>query len=155
MLIIGYILAYIVDMSLFRSHKYTYSFFTMEKKKIKLELDMKSTPVALLWEYISSAPGLAKWFADDVEVEGKEYTFYWSKLPQTARLTALRQGSHLRLKWEGDEDPKAYFEMRILVSDFSDHVMLSITDFAEPGEEEEQIELWRSQLDTLRRHIGV
>lgn len=127
----------------------------MEKKKIKLELDMKSTPVSLLWEYISSAPGLAKWFADDVAIEGKEYTFYWSKVPQPARLIALRQGSHLRLKWDGDEDPKAYFEMKILTSDFSDHVMLSITDFAELGEEQEQVELWRAQLETLRRNIGV
>lgn len=116
---------------------------------------MKSTPVSLLWEYISSAPGWPNGLPTMWRSKRKEYTFYWSKLPQSARLTALRQGSHLRLKWDGDEDPKAYFEMKILVSDFSDHVMLSITDFAEPGEEQEQIELWRSQLDTLRRHIGV
>ena len=126
----------------------------MPKKKFTMEFDMKRTPVSLLWDYISSAPGLAKWFADDVEVTGKHYAFFWNKQEQGAVVTAMRRESHIRLKWDDDDEPRSYFEMRILDSDFSDAVTLEVTDFADSDDEAGQRDLWRSQVETLRRSIG-
>ena len=47
----------------------------MDKSKFQLEFEMKSVPVALLWNYISSINGLTEWFADEVSISGKTYTF--------------------------------------------------------------------------------
>ncbi|WP_369694753.1 START-like domain-containing protein, partial [uncultured Muribaculum sp.] len=46
----------------------------MDKSKFQLEFEMRSVPVALLWNYISSINGLTEWFADEVSISGKTYT---------------------------------------------------------------------------------
>lgn len=127
----------------------------MSKTKIQMEYDMKHISVQMLWEFISTAPGLAKWFADDVSVDGKQYTFFWHRSPRRARLTALRADSHIRLRWD-DEDPRdrSYFEMRILTSGITSGVTLQVTDFADEGEEESIRELWSTEISDLRRAIG-
>lgn len=118
---------------------------------------MKRTPVAMLWEYISTAPGLARWFADEVIQQGKRFTFIWHRHPQQALMTARREESHIRFRWDEEAEEageRTYFEMRIITSEMSDNVSLQITDFADEGEEDDQAELWESQIDTLRRAIG-
>ena len=47
----------------------------MEPIKYKLEFGMKSTPVAILWDYISSENGLKQWFADNVKIKDKQYIY--------------------------------------------------------------------------------
>ena len=81
-----------------------------------MEFPMKSAPVALLWEYISSTHGLELWFADEVHSEGKTYTFTWSGSSQYATLIAIRTLSYMRFRWTDDSE-KTYFELRIQVSD--------------------------------------
>lgn len=123
------------------------------KKKILLEFDMKSAPVALLWTYISTANGLARWFADRVEINHKEFLFSWKNYTQEAHLLGSRIGAYMRLHWV-DEPVGTFFEMRITVNELTDNTMLAVTDFAEDGEEQDVIDLWSSQIDALRRVIG-
>lgn len=118
-----------------------------------MEFDMKSAPVSLLWPYISTANGLQQWFADKVDVIGKDYEFQWNQVPQTAHLLSHRAGSHVRFHWT-DEDPKVYFEMRIAVNELTDSTVLAVIDYAEPGDEDDTRDLWASQVDALRRVIG-
>lgn len=118
---------------------------------------MKRTPVAMLWEYISTAPGLSRWFADEVRSHGKRFIFTWQRHPQTALMTARREESHIRFRWDEEAEEageRTFFEMRIITSEMSDNVSLQITDFADEGEEDDQAELWESQIDTLRRALG-
>lgn len=125
----------------------------MEHIKYKMEFDMKSTPVAILWDYISTENGLKQWFADNVKIKDKEYSFIWKGYSQEAKMVGLRRGLALKLQWL-DAPTRTYFEMRILTSEMTDNIVLQITDFAEQDEMEESKELWRSQIDTLRRVIG-
>lgn len=125
----------------------------MEKVKIVMEFDMKSAPVSLLWSYISTANGLQHWFADKVEIRQKDYVFYWNKMPQTAQVVGSRSGVYMRFHWE-EEEPRTFFEMRITVNELTDGTMLSVTDFADAGDEEDTRDLWSSQVDSLRRVIG-
>ena len=125
----------------------------MEYIKYKMEFDMKSTPVAILWDYISTENGLKQWFADNVKIKDKEYSFIWKGYSQEAKMVGLRRGLALKLQWL-DAPTRTYFEMRILTSEMTDNIVLQITDFAEQDEMEESKELWRSQIDTLRRVIG-
>ena len=125
----------------------------MEHIKYKMEFDMKSTPVAILWDYISTENGLKQWFADNVKIKDKEYSFIWKGYSQEAKMVGLRRGLALKLQWL-DAPTRTYFEMRILTSEMTDNIVLQITDFAEQDEMEESKELWRSQIVTLRRVIG-
>ena len=125
----------------------------MEHIKYKLEFDMKSTPVAILWDYISTENGLKQWFADNVKIKEKEYSFIWKGYSQEAKVVGMRKGLAIKLQWL-DSSSRTYFEMRILTSEMTDNTVLQITDFSEEDEIEESQELWRSQIDTLRRVIG-
>ncbi len=125
----------------------------MEKQKFQLEFDMKGTPVPLLWSYISSASGLKEWFADAVEVNGKRYTFYWNKLPQTATVISIRNEVSIRWRWD-DETSRAYFELKIAVDEFTDTASLILTDFAEPSDMDDSKELWEAQIGGLQGMLG-
>ena len=125
----------------------------MEPIKYKLEFGMKSTPVAILWDYISSENGLKQWFADNVKIKEKQYSFIWKGYCQEARMVGMRKGLAIKLQWL-DAPDKTYFEMRILTSEMTDNTVLQITDFAEEDELDESQDLWRSQIDALRRVIG-
>ena len=71
----------------------------MEKTKFQIEFDLKSIPPALLWTYISSPSGLKEWFADEVTLHGKRFTFRWDDgAEQTAAIVAQRTESSLRLR---------------------------------------------------------
>ena len=125
----------------------------MEHIKYKMEFDMKSTPVTILWDYISTENGLNQWFADNVKIKDKEYTFIWKGYSQEAKMVGMRKGLALKLQWL-DSPARTYFEMRQLTSAMTDNTVLQITDFAEADEMDESQDLWRSQIDTLRRVIG-
>lgn len=125
----------------------------MEKQKFQLEFDMKGTPVPLLWSYISSASGLKEWFADAVEVNGKRYTFYWNKQPQTATVISIRNEMSIRWRWD-DEPSRAYFELKIAVDEFTDTASLILTDFAEPSDMDDSKELWETQIGGLQGMLG-
>ena len=125
----------------------------MEKQKYQLEFDMKGTPVQILWSYISSESGLKEWFADAVEVSGKHYTFYWSGQPQGAMLLSLRNEMSIRWRWD-DETSRAYFELKIVVDEFSEQTSLILTDFAASDELEDSKELWTSQIESLQAMLG-
>lgn len=125
----------------------------MEHIKYKMEFDMKSTPVAILWDYISTENGLKQWFADNVKIKDKEYSFIWKGYSQEAKVVGMRKGLAIKLQWL-DSSSRTYFEMRILTSEMTDNTVLQITDFSEEDEIEESQDLWRSQIDTLRRVIG-
>ena len=125
----------------------------MEHIKYKMEFDMKSTPVSILWDYISSENGLKQWFAENVKIKDKDYTFIWKGYSQEAKMVGMRKGLALKLQWL-DAPSRTYFEMRILTSEMTDNTVLQITDFAEEDEMDESQDLWRSQIDTLRRVIG-
>lgn len=124
-------------------------------EKFTIEFDMRGTPVSLLWKHIATPPGLAQWFADQVSLHDKTLTFKWGKNNESrATILASRQGSYIRLHWEGN-DEKTYFELRIETSELTSGTTLLITDFADsPNDKESSIELWEHQIDNLKRIIG-
>ena len=49
----------------------------------------------------------------------------------------------------------SYFEFRIETSNLTKNVALTIVDFAEPEDKEDSIMLWDSQIDNLKRLMGI
>jgi len=123
------------------------------KSKIQLEFPINCSP-SVLYNRLSTASGLSEWFADDVNVKGKRYTFIWDASEQTAEMVQSKDSRLVRFKWEDDEDEEAFFEFLITKDELTGDVTLLITDFVDDGDEEETTELWNSQIADLKRVLG-
>jgi hypothetical protein len=119
-------------------------------KKLELEYIMKCSP-KVLYNRLSSASGLAEWFADDVSVKGRLFTFMWDKSEQVAELTINRENQLVRFQWM---EEKYYFEFKISQDELTGDVALYVPDFAEEEDIEETRWLWDSQINKLRQIVG-
>lgn len=121
------------------------------KIKVVLEYGLSSQSVPMIWEAIATAPGLTSWFADDVQADGKNFSFLWGKHEsRDAELINSRQNTYVRFHWLDDE-PGTYFEMRILKNDLTSNYSLEVIDFADPDSEDDVRSLWDTSMDALRR----
>ena len=131
----------------------------MGKQKIDIEYPLAIKSPALIWEQISCAHGLERWFADHVNEEDGMFTFTWGE-PWTeqdireAHVLESVVNDHIRLKWD-EEDDDTYFEMRIAKSDLTHQLNLLITDFADDDDVDGLKILWESMLDRLHRASGL
>ena len=122
--------------------------------KYTLEFPINSS-VNILYNRLSSASGLSEWFADDVMIKDKIFTFIWDDSDQKAKLLQLKKNEFIRLKWEENDTKEDYFEFLIQVDEMTSDVSLIITDFAkDEQDQEEQTELWNKQISVLKRAIG-
>ena len=67
---------------------------------------------------------------------------------------AYEEDEFIKLRWEDEEDEKAFFEYRIRVTDITKETILTVTDFAEKDELDSSRELWKSQLNDLAKALG-
>jgi len=124
-------------------------------EKIELEYTINSSP-KVLFARLSTPAGLAEWFADDVNVRGKIFTFIWEGSEQSAELTARKENKYVRFHWLDEEnEEKTYFEFRINIDELTGDVALVIIDFVEDDEKEDTVDLWDSQITELKRAIGL
>jgi uncharacterized protein YndB with AHSA1/START domain len=132
----------------------------MTKQRIDIEYPLTTKSPNIIWDQISSAHGLERWFADHVEENEGVFTFTWGE-PwteqdiRTAKMIEYEKYDHIRLKWDTDEDEENYWEMRIEKSDLTHYLNLLITDFAEDDDVDGLKILWESNLDRLHRASGL
>jgi len=124
------------------------------KSKFELEYTLNSSP-KILFTRLSTAEGLAEWFADDVHVDGEEYIFIWDSTEQRAKQVLFRENKQVRFKWTDSDDDDRYFEFKLDIDELTGDVALIITDFAEEDEKEDAIYLWDTQISELKRAIGL
>ena len=124
-----------------------------QKEKYELEYIIKTSP-SILFSRLSNPSGLSEWFADDVNLKGKIFTFVWEGSEQQAEQVLRKENKMVRYHWLDDEDEKTYFEFRINVDDLTGETALVVVDFAEDDEKEDAIELWNNQIDELKHGLG-
>jgi uncharacterized protein YndB with AHSA1/START domain len=129
----------------------------MSKEKFHIEFLMGNATQNSLWRMISQIDGLSEWFADEVRMDETEtrYTFLWGKSSNEAEIISSKPQSLIRYHWLDDEDLNVYFEFILRKLDLSGEMTLEITDFAEPDEKGDAITLWETQVDLLKRRLGV
>ncbi|TRX63541.1 START-like domain-containing protein [Carboxylicivirga sp. M1479] len=123
------------------------------KEKFELEYIIRTSP-SILFTRLSNPSGLSEWFADDVNLKGKVFTFVWEGSEQQAEQVLRKENKMVRFHWLDDEDDKTYFEFRINVDDLTGETALVVIDFAEEDEKEDSIELWNQQIDELKHGLG-
>jgi hypothetical protein len=125
------------------------------RSKFELEYNLNCSP-KVLFSRLSTPEGLGEWFAEQVNVDGDLFTFFWNNSETKAKLAALKENKMVRFEWTdiGDEDSN-YFEFRINMEELTNELALIIIDFAEPEEKEDSIYLWDSQINDLKRALGI
>jgi uncharacterized protein YndB with AHSA1/START domain len=127
----------------------------MKKERFHIEFVFDKASKNSLWEYISTAAGLAEWFADSVFVDGKIFTFQWRKHFIEAEVIGIVPYSYIRFHWLEDENQATFFEFRLQKLELTGGLTLEITDFAEKHEKESAVILWETQIKTLKRVLGL
>ncbi|MDH6313974.1 uncharacterized protein YndB with AHSA1/START domain [Parabacteroides sp. PFB2-10] len=127
----------------------------MKKEKFHIEYVFDKVSKRSLWNHVTTPPGLSSWFADDVMIDGSTYTFIWDKEEELAEVIALRPEISVRYRWIDDEEEDTYFEFKLHTIELTGSTALEITDFAEADEKEDAIDLWDSQIDRLKRSLGI
>jgi hypothetical protein len=125
----------------------------MEKQKYQLEYTLKTSD-KVLFNRLSTAGGLNEWFADNVKVQGKIFTFVWTDSELVAEMTARKELKFVRYKWVDEPNDDIYFEFRINIDELTGDLALIITDFSEPDELVDAKELWDTQINRLRKVLG-
>ncbi len=125
-----------------------------EKIQFQLEYIINCSP-KVLFNRLSTASGLAEWFADDVRVKGNFFTFIWGETDEKAERKNLKDNKMVRYEWVGDDvDDNSFFEFIINLDDLTNDVSLIIIDYAEPDEIEETTDLWTTQIAKLKQLLG-
>ncbi|WP_298647355.1 START-like domain-containing protein [uncultured Proteiniphilum sp.] len=129
----------------------------MSKEKFHIEFLMGNATQNSLWRMISQIDGLSEWFADEVSMDETEtvYRFIWGKTDNEAQIINKKPQSSIRYRWLDEEDENHYFEFLLHKLDLSGDMTLEITDFAEPDEKGDAIALWESQIDEMKRRLGI
>jgi uncharacterized protein YndB with AHSA1/START domain len=122
-----------------------------EKVKVQFEYVINCSP-KVLFNRLSTASGLAEWFADDVRVQGKRYTFFWEGSEQTAEMTLRKENRLVRFSWIDEDD--TWFEFKISQDELTGDVSLIVVDFSEEDEVDETRELWNTQISDLKHILG-
>ena len=121
-----------------------------------MEYMLKGGTGNIIWSIISTPSGLETWFADKVTSKDKIYTFRWGKTEtREAELIGSRANNFVRFHWLDDEERKSYFEMKIVYNELTEDLTLEVTDWAEPGEEDDVRDLWESDIEKLKRVSGL
>lgn len=119
--------------------------------KIQLEYVINCSP-KVLFNRLSTASGLAEWFAEDVRVQGKQFTFSWEGVQQTAEMTLKRENRLVRFNWVEEDD--SFFEFRVSQDELTGDVSLIVIDYPDEDEREEIKELWNTQIADLKHILG-
>jgi len=119
-----------------------------------MEYSLNTSP-GVLFSRLSTASGLSEWFAENVNVSGKFFIFFWEGSQQEAEMIHYKENKSIRFHWIDDDDPKTFFEFRIDHDELTGDSYLFITDFAEDNEKIDAIDLWDSQISELKHVLGL
>lgn len=123
----------------------------MKRVSFDLEFLFKASPT-ILYKFLTTPSCLVRWFCDAVDITGDLYIFEWSGFEETAYMIDDFEEERIRFQWE--DYPDEFFEFKIDISPVTNETILTITDYCDEDEIEEQKELWNSQITKLKRETG-
>jgi uncharacterized protein YndB with AHSA1/START domain len=130
----------------------------MPKHKFVAEYELRASP-KVLFPYISTAAGLAQWFAAKVNnLPEQRFDFRWDNETHLARQTALRPNKNVRFEFlhtaTADMPENNYVDFRVEVSELTQSTFLKITDYSAITDDTELQDLWDGLLNKLRQIVG-
>ena len=132
----------------------------MQKHRLDLEYPLSARKPDILWSLISTDHGLERWLADRVTEQDGVITLTWGDLygehhSLSANIVEREKNSHIRLRWVDEDDPDAYWEMRIGRSELTEEVCLCVVDYAVADDIDDLHDLWDGNLERLHQSSGL
>lgn len=129
----------------------------MSKFEYTGEFEFKASK-KMLYPYLSTASGLAQWFADDVNIdEDKILTVIWDGEENKAKMVAHRTNSLVKIEFipndSEDNDPN-FVEFKIDMNELTQAVFIRVTDYSEMDDLAELGELWENLMHNLKEIVG-
>lgn len=132
----------------------------MQKQRLELEYPLNARKPDILWQLMSTAHGLERWLADEVTEEDGVLSLTWGSPygehhTLHAHIEEREKNSHLRLRWVDEEDPEAFWEMRIGHSELTEQICLCVVDYAPQEDIDDLHGLWDGNLERLHQSSGM
>ena len=119
----------------------------------KMEYIFRASPT-IVYQFLSSPACLVRWFCDEVDISGNQYTFTWDGEAEIALLIEDWEDELLRFEWEEAPALNEYLEFSISRSPITNETVLHITDFCDHNETKELKQLWDAQISQMRTETG-
>lgn len=124
----------------------------MDRVKFTSEFIFRASP-NILYKFLTTPDLLIRWFCDEADIDGREFTFTWEGAEEKAILIDSVEDSLVRMHWEDEEDNE-YLEYKLSRSPVTGETILNITDFCDDDEIEDQRQLWETQITRLKSATG-
>jgi len=125
----------------------------MERVKLNLEFLFRASPT-ILYKFFSTPSCLIRWFCDEVDITDDTYTFVWAGSEEQAEVIDEIEDELIRFQWEDAEDDDEFLEFRISRSPVTGETILSLIDFCDEDEVDDQTQYWNNLMDKLRKATG-
>ena len=128
----------------------------MKKEKYSIEFALGNASQNSLWRMLTDSTLMEEWFAVKVRVtDAKYYTFTWEENVQKVEQVVVKDGTQVRYNWLAEDRLGTYFEFKIHNMELSSAIALEVIAFSTPDEKDDAIFLWESQIDVLKRKLGI
>lgn len=132
----------------------------MKKQRLNVEYPLSARKPDIVWGLISTDHGLGRWLADVVEESDGNISFTWGQPwadhhTLTAKVVEREKNSHIRFQWLEEEDPEAFWEMRIGKSELTDELCLCVVDYAPQEDIDDLRSLWDGNMERLHETSGL
>jgi uncharacterized protein YndB with AHSA1/START domain len=123
------------------------------QQRFEQEYELRAS-VKILYPYISTASGLANWFADKVKmVSDHEFVFTWDGIDYPAELASSRINKFVKFEFKGNNtvgDIPSFIEIRLESNDLTNSTFLHIIDYSNEDSPEDLEMLWESSVQNLK-----
>lgn len=126
----------------------------MERVSFRLEFILKTSP-NIVYKFLTTPSCLIRWFCDKVDIEDDVYTYSWDGEEEVATLIDDFEEELLRFQWEEAESDEEFLEFHMKISDVTRETVFEIVDWCDADEVEDQKQLWTSQIDSMKKAMGI
>lgn len=118
----------------------------------ELEYEVRASS-KMVFPYLSTASGLASWFADDVIIKPKgEFDFLWDGEHHIGHVTIKKQNKEVLIDLEGEGN---YVSIELETNEFTQSLFLKIVDASDMADSDEECaEIWDGLVDELKDQFG-
>lgn len=132
----------------------------MKKQRLDIEYPLSAGQLDTVWKLISTDHGLGRWLADKVTEENGIISFTWGQpwaVHHTleANIVECEKNKRIRFQWVEEDDPDAYWEIRIGKSELTGELCLYVVDYAPEDEIDDLRSLWDGNMERLHSSSGL
>jgi uncharacterized protein YndB with AHSA1/START domain len=125
----------------------------MKRVSFRLEFILRTSP-NIVYKFLTTPSCLIRWFCDRVEIDGDQFSYFWEDEEEVAYLIDDIEEELLRFQWE-DAVGEEYLIFKMYTSDVTRETIFEIHDYCDEDEVEDQKRLWETQIDAMKKAMGV